>query len=373
LCSVGFAVVIVVTDTASTVFCRMSAKVLTESQAFQIPNSEVRVRIVSRDRRIPDDDCITAVKPAYLTTCYDELTRNYITLTVGESLTEEVETVKYPFDKDTAITSLDNFPELDGSATPSCSPVSVKESVIPATEMGRIPVLQHFADGDVSWLSTLRTVPPNTKHLLNRYPSSDYNVFLRYDMWRAQDCAVSAEPFEPLFATFAYYHVRDKRATRISETFKADLTPPVLKERIFESVTTPAGNSDLVTRLTMCVCALPEQLKKNELYLVVQVHKVLSGDTSAALAPYLRSGYGATGLNVKDMERFSEACKRLKNYRQQIGIGAVHVFDDARKISPAVKNIQIYATRSSINDDHIGEVRGSYPVVTVELLNPVYV
>lgn len=334
----------------------MNVKFATESEAFQIPTGQVKVRIESRDRRIPENECITAVKPAYLTTCYDELTRNYVTVSVAESLKEEVETVKYPFDKDSAIMSLDNFPELDGTGTSTSSPLSTKDNDC-AAELKRIPVLQHFSDEDISWHSTLRTTPPNTKHLLNRYPSSDYNVVMRYDCWRAQDSAVNSEAFEPLFATFAYYHVRDKRATRISETFRVDMTPHSLKERLFESVSTPSTSVDLVTKLLMSVCALPEQLKKNELFLVVQVHKVLSGDASTALAPYIRSTYGSSGLTAKDLERFNEACRRLKNYRQQIGIGAIHLFDDSKKIVPAIKNIQVYATRSSMNDDHIGEVQ----------------
>jgi hypothetical protein len=334
-------------------------KVGFEGDEFTIPAGELQVRVESRDRRLPENDCITAVKPAYLTTVYDELTRNFVTMSVAASLPVEVETVKYVFEKDK---SPEAFPDVDTMLS-DCSPLN--KDIPFVNEIRRVPVLQHFNESDdITWKSTLRTVPPNTKHLLNRYPSSDYNIFFKYDSSYVRDSVAANEPFEPLFASFAFYQVgRDKRATRISESLRIDLTPAFIKEKFPEAYFAFAEDAtiDPVTKIAQSVCAIPEQLKKQELFLVVHIHKVLSGDTSAALAPYLKPSYAATGIGIggvsaKDKEKFDESCKRLKFYRQQIGIGAIPVFDSDKAIQISQRNMQVYCTRSSLNDDHIGEV-----------------
>lgn len=185
-----------------------------------------------------------------------------------------------------------------------------------------------------------------------------------------------SEPFEPLFVTMTFYHVRDKRATRISENFRVDITPAAIKNKFREAyfalmdAAKPRGDSDPdrndstkllevdpVTKLTMAICAFPEQLKKSELFLVVQVHKVLSGEASSAVAPYLRPSYASSSISSKDKDRTEETIKRLRFYRQQIGIGAVQLFDDHKKVGTQPRPVQMYATRSSFNDDHVGEVQ----------------
>jgi hypothetical protein len=105
--------------------------------------------------------------------------------------------------------------------------------------------------------------------------------------------------------------------------------------------------ADPITNLKMGCFSIPSEFKRTDLFLVVQIFKVLTGEPEKVVSPYIRT--------LPDTKA-DENCKRLCMYRQQVGIGGLKLFENS-KLGGAELKCSIFATKSCMSDAGIGQVR----------------
>jgi hypothetical protein len=326
-----------------------------ESSDFYLPEDQLEVDIVPRGRRLPVLESSSSPRPPYLRTCYDEFSREFITFSIAPQATTTIQTIPYNAEFAKSLNFLqDPFSKNSSLAN------AVPTKAISLQMNSRI--LHHFDPGYYYWPSSFRTIPPDTSHLLDRIPSTDTNLFVKFVQYNVK------EHFEPLFGTMAIYTMVNDVCTKISENFNFDMTAQNIRVkfkeayRIFmedqesnDSKKGVAHKVDMATQLKAFLFNLPADMRNLDIFLVVQVSKVLSGDFDKAVGPYIRSAYTNYSIDSK----LEETCKRLHLYRQQIAIGCTRIFDEQKRVgqpgSPVIKFF-LYGIKSCVNDAFIGQV-----------------
>jgi hypothetical protein len=104
----------------------------------------------------------------------------------------------------------------------------------------------------------------------------------------------------------------------------------------------------------------------------VQLSKVLSSDADKAVQPYLPRS--ASSIPPADtIAKHHQACERLSNYRQPIGIGVLRFTDDSGRISGSNMSykmeadyntvemgVTFFCQRVILSDQQIGQVSTCY-------------
>lgn len=281
--------------------------------------------------------------PSYLRVCYEEFTRKFFSVSIG-LMHNSAGHGQYQ-----AVSSL-RYPDLDSnSALPTASTRLSTKPLLP-------PFMQQLNPGFNNPTSTFRFVPPDTRHHLGNIPNGDLNIMLKV--------GTRKELSEPLFASFGLFWVTESHAVRISEFFRCDLCDDDVRKKYNElyfymSQGNTINRVDPATLQKTCLFNIPSNgIRKQDIYLVCFVHKVLVGENH--VGPYIRGSYG--GLPVSDA-KFEEAWRRLKLYRQQLGFGVLRLFDEKiMSTGQQATNVPIpmYATRSSLNDQLLGSVSYSW-------------
>jgi hypothetical protein len=321
-----------------------------QGEEFDFPTGQLDYSETARTKRLPRD---LEVTPSYLRICYDEFTRDYVTVSVGADHTPA------GYGHYVTVSNL-AYPEVDNlkSNFPAASTHLGKKPPLP-------PFMQHLDPAFVPPPSTFKVLPPDSMHFLSNIPTNDVNIMMKVDP--RKDCA------EPLFASFGLYWVTDSNAVRISELFRCDLCQFDDKNRqnkfrgIYFAIdesnrmsTDRHGHTakisiDPVTMIKACMFNIPTSgIRRQDIYLVCFVHKVLIGENHCG--PYVRGSYG--GMSAND-PRLDDSLKRLKLYRQQLGFGALRLFDEKiTSVSQEAKGVvmHMFATRNSLNDTVVGTV-----------------
>jgi hypothetical protein len=308
-----------------------------EGDEYYVPENLLQVDIERRDRRIPILDS-SSQRPAYLTTCYDEFSRNFVTASIASSSPSFLPVV--PYNPEGA--SVLRFPEIEDMSN------KISDPKLPDSKSR---ILHHYDPSFVGSPSTFKSIPPDTKHFLGRQPHSDCNLLCKILKVKIP------EAFEPLFGSITLFTINSDQSTRLSETFHFDMTPQNIRMKfkdayktedidVSDAPTDIGLKVDPATNLKICCFNLPTELKRGDLYVIIQVYKILTGDPEKALLPYIRSTH-----DVKIDENY----KRLSQYRQLVGAGGVRVCEDG-KVGGADIRCQLYGVKNALNDLAIGQV-----------------
>ena len=205
----------------------------------------------------------------------------------------------------------------------------------------------------------------------------DTNLFLQL-----LDCKARAivdgqtrECFEPLFAYITIYTTNNNGdGIRVSETICIDITTKTIKETYLDLYdlssqeaievdnckkidlstikVTRNHNPESFNSINSVICSMPNAYCDKDLYLVVQIVKVLTHEPDKAIAPYCK-------YNVMDIEKRKNKIRRLFRYRQNVGIGVVKLFNEQGIVGsnggPNV-TVPVYAQKVCWNDQQIGQV-----------------
>ena len=129
-----------------------------ESSCFLIPEDQISIEIREHRNKfnLDLDKELRSKKdvqlPFYLFTCYDEFTRNFITVNVGKNLSDSVPLIGYD-------------PDIYNSE--NTSPTAPKS------------ILQHYNPGFSQWYSTFRKIPYDSQHLMSGSNHSDTNYVIK--------------------------------------------------------------------------------------------------------------------------------------------------------------------------------------------------
>jgi hypothetical protein len=183
------------------------------------------------------------------------------------------------------------------------------------------------------------------------------------------------ECFEPLFAYMTIYTTNSNGdGIRVSETICIDITTKTIKDTYIELYDlssqeavevdnnkkidlstiriTKTSSSDSYNSINSIICSMPHAYCDRDLYLTVQIVKVLTHEPDKAISPYCK-------YTVMDIEKRKNKIRRLFRYRQNVGIGVVKLFNEQGIVGmnggPNV-TIPVYAQKVCWNDQNIGQV-----------------
>jgi hypothetical protein len=322
-------------------------KIESESNEFLLPEDQITVSVESREFKSPVQlfrDRIVGLEfalgsPSYLWSCYDEFSRSYLTL-----LTSKSNEAFIPLIKSEDLLDL------------SRDPLSRN-------------VLQYYNPSCSSWFSTFNKVPREARHLLCGRIATDINILLKLNQ-----CIIN-KPLEPVFGTMCLYTFVNDEFVRITETFYFDATELNIREKYStiygkkennkkhqqQAAIHIADGSGSGTHLNAFSLIIPEEFKnkRKDIFLVVQLSKILSTDCDTALIPYNKASQAIE--KSKETKHF-EACVRLKSYRQPIGLGITKLIDEAGKTgvelngNPTTLNVFFHPVKFCLNDAEIAKV-----------------
>lgn len=319
-----------------------------EVSGFLLPEDEVEVKILPRfDQTDPNATSNFKFKdrPLYLSICYDEFSRNFITYEVGKTSSPTV-------DLDSTTVNMD-----------------ADDEVVPHM------VLKHYNPGYEYWTSTFRSTPKDIKHHLTGHVPRDVNYMIRIN-----NCVMknNVKAFEPLFGCATLYTFIGEEIYRISESFHFDLTQqPIRKDykdvygvdddaeigTVGNSYQVGDGTGGDNAHLNNYLITIPEELKRKDIFIVIQVTKVLTTDADKALAPY------AAKASPPDPRLHKEAVDRLSNFRQPLGFAVKKLSDEGGRSDISCI---LLAQKACISDSGLGQVRLGSTVFTKVFFSPCY-
>lgn len=330
-------------------------------------------------QRLPENDIKDYVykpSPLYISASYDAYSRNYCSVSIGKNLPQSVALVKFgsesnpPFPGADKISNTDMLEEYFSPQDSGLTDAPSESAITPAETADR-NILQPYCPALSEWYSTFRSVPDDTAHLLSGRVYTDSNILLKFLKLQTKQ-----KPFEPLFGSAAFYVIIDDEIHRITESFHFDAAQESLRRYYgtcyldsegteIHPVATQNYNftgqcvnvadaSGEKSHLHMCNALIPEELRYRDIFLVVQLSKIMSGDATLAPQPYYPR------QPTPDFAKHKEACERLSSYRQPVGIGIVKVNDESGRLMGAVSmgefSVPFYAQKVILSDQQIQQV-----------------
>ena len=315
----------------------------------------------------------------YFRTCLEELTRNYISFTVAaeDSATMEVEdckpknaaSLRFP-----AVWQLDN---IETSQSDTKVERSEEESEGRISDTSRFMRVYH--PNSFPFKSNFRKVPSSNKDLLGDWTCGHTKVLLnigpsfkvRYNKHVF---------FEPIFGSVCLYSMNkkiDTDITKITESFHFDATPPSLRDscrKVYKTDLHPeevhhgdtksehGGDDDQQdinphSECSRCLFCVPTNvLETHDIFVVVQLTKVLTGDPDKALLPYTspdkKNFLGNSSTDI-DTNNAIKSCNRLHRFRQPVGLSVVKMFEEDGSIVGEKKGghvAPVYSTKYCANE-----------------------
>ncbi len=313
-----------------------------ESSDYLLPEDQLKVENETRVCTSEISKCEYRSGPSYLSSCYDEFSRHYISVNIAKSSPSVIQPIKFDSDAN------------DEQSTSSS-------------------ILQQYHPGYSEWASTFRKVPLDLRHLISGKVVSDTNLVVKL-----KKCQINQKIFEPLFGSICVYTMIGDELQRISETFYFDATPEsvrklysfaYLPESLQEAPSDFAGNSVNVgdgtgsgLHMNMFCATLPEELRSKDIFLVMQLSKILSTDADKAVAPYYARG------GVPDIDKHRESCKRLFRFRQPVALGVVRINECLSGGKTEVK-FPLYAQKLCVSEGFIAQVLTVYICVSLPFIS----
>ena len=319
-----------------------------EGNEYKLPENEIVVDIEIRDLKPHFTESSTSAPiPAYLNTCYDEFSREFCSYSVADSTPACVPLVNY--EESSAARGQVFFPsEVDSNKNGLNSMIDLN--------VGQ-KFLQNYHPCYSGWNSTFKHSPPSTRHMLGTGPRviATDNHFL----FEINPNYAMKQEFEPIFGSMTLYTFMNDCCVRLSESFHFDCTTKHVKIKykdvypIEDSSPDGSDPSNPFIPTNLSLFTIPDEFKKKDIFIVLQLTKVLTADAEKAVAPYKSSsGYPAVTKHL-------EACRRLYPFRQPLGLAVLKLADQktagAQKQSIPIK-FPFFAMKSTLNDHFLGSV-----------------
>ena len=346
---------------------------IVDSEDFYFNKSDLVVDIEPRHRqplRVDDEMRL----PAYVHTYIEELSRDLCTYYKAPTGPNELPVVKYNREEHDLC-----FPVNEEAIRVTMDQLKAQQPTISAVPRKDIPLLQHYHPEYRIPSSTFKRVPPEQlRRVLQQEPFNSNFLFSIGPIVQSED-GQKVQPlksrikFEPIFGTVTIYAVVPSRRSfdaeemvRVTESFHFDATDQSFKDKYPEvyqggrpdtGLPVPPATPDPALELSACLFSIPMEFRKSDLFLVVQLSKVLTSDGDKAVAPYLRSS------GIPEATKHEDACRRLYNFRQPLALSIWKLFDDSGKFiispksgRPDLLNVPFYCMRSCISDHTLKQV-----------------
>jgi hypothetical protein len=302
--------------------------VTVESSDFLLPEDQVEVHIVPKERSLKIIKYALRTGPLYLTTCYEEFSRKLISVHISSDSPSSV--------------------ELDKSLVET---TNGERSFLPQN------LLKYYNPGYEYWKSTFKRSPADPKLFSGdpESPSSTANVNFNL-LLKLHKCNFKQKCFEPIFGTACLYTFINDELTRITEQFYFDATPEHIRQQykkvytgfgtathsplpggatttseksIFYGTSINIGDATQINpHLNMFLISFPKEIKfQGDIYMIIQLNKVLTNEPEKAILPYCKGG---TSI---EQQKLKENADRLFKFRQPLAFGIIKVFDQNGRLS----------------------------------------
>ena len=318
----------------------------------------------------------------YFRTCLEELTRNYLSYTIAaeDSPTLEMEDSK-PIN--TASLRFPSVEQLDSLEVSSSLKTEKDREGGDSEEVGgggtstKSRFLRVYHPHASPQISNFRRVPVDYKQIVGDW-SCGYTKLLVNIGPKFKVRYNKHVFFEPLFGTVSLYSINkkiDTDITKITESFHFDATPPSLRDSYSKVYKTDLDPEDMekdhegqdkevvesqdinpLSECSRCLFCIPTSiLDTHEIFLVVHISKVLSGEPDKALVPYINPDKKSLLGNSSADTQLSHAmasCNRLHRFRQPVGLSAVKVFNSDGCVNKEKVGLvaPVYALKHCCND-----------------------
>jgi hypothetical protein len=301
----------------------------------------------------------------YTQTSLEEFSRNFHTVSVASSTTA-LDTIEYQASNAAHL----RFPDVDELDVVEDQPQLFKGGLYDQSRF-----IHNYHPESSPQPSTFHRAPMGNKSLVDNC-AFGYTKLL-VSIGPKEKIRYAKQISEPIFGTACLYCMSkrgDGELMKMTETFRFDVTPPA-KRRAYQHVydhkldTAVDDHGDIlhinpVFTTSKCLFSFPTELMGQDIFLVVELSKVLTGDPDKALAPYIspdkRGLFG--GGAEPDTAVLREACKRLRKFQQPLGISVVKVFNPNGQVyqnvvSPGASVVPHFALKTCMSESSLKQVR----------------
>ena len=300
----------------------------------------------------------------YTQTCLEEYSRSYHTVSVAPSTTY-MDTMQYQPGNASHL----RFPDVDELSGIEDMPQPFTTGLYDQNRF-----IHNYHPESSPQVSTYRKVPSGNKSLVDNC-SYGYTKLL-VSIGPKEKIKYTRQILEPIFGTACLYAM-SKRGEgdlmKLTETFRFDVTPD---RSAFRAVYAP-GTAEEDTKDTKrdpihvnpvfstskCLFSFPSEYLLQDIFLVVELSKVLTGDPDKSLLPYInpdKKGIFGGGAEL-GAAALQEACRRLHKFQQPLGISVVRVYNPDGTVHQTVVTkgssvVPHYALKSCMNEASLKQV-----------------
>ena len=299
----------------------------------------------------------------------EEFLRSYEIILIGLNSPSVIDTCEYH----TFNSSLLRFPDIDEShileTNQSTSPIS-------SSTPEHTRIIHNYNPLPPSQISTFRKMAVGNKNLIDNCSIGFTKLLV--SIGPKEKITYKNKFIEPIFGTVTLYALSkrgDSDLIKITETFNFDATPTDIRHT-FQHVYRANSANDLtlndsniplhfnpISIISKCLFTFPTELQKTQdIFLVVELSKVLTGDPDRSLLPYINPDkkYIFGSSSTTETNSMQEICTRLRKFRQPLGISVVKVFNENQVFqnqnSPGGCVLSVFALKHCLNDAGLKQV-----------------
>lgn len=328
---------------------------------------QLQVEIIQRAKEYKGK-ASNITKTIYSKLVFEEFSRKYETITVAPSFPSILDSTDYH----NLNSSLLRFPDVDESNT-----LENNSSQIKFPEHTR--VIHNYHPLSIPQPSTFRKITTGNKNLVDNCSVGFTKLLV--SIGPKEKITYKNKFSEPIFGTVSLYALNkrgDGDLVKIAETFNFDATPNDIRHT-FQHVYRANTLNDLslndsniplhfnpIGNISKCLFTFPTELQNTQdIFLVIELSKVLTGDPDRSLLPYIypdkKNLFGGSSAN--EANSMQEVCTRLRKFRQPLGISVVKVFNDGQVFQNQNSGgciLSVFALKYCLNDAGLKQVRIIY-------------
>jgi hypothetical protein len=324
--------------------------------------NQLQIERVERTQIYKNDKIDELASSEYCHAVFEEYSRQYEAVSIAPNIPPTIE----PCDYHSLNASSLRFPDVDESQT-------LEEELNPPTPPDHTRVIHNYHPIGIPHPSVFRKVPTSNKKLIDNC-SLGYTKLL-VSIGPKEKITYRHKFSEPIFGTVSLYCMSkrgDGDLVKIAESFNFDATPTDIRhtfQHVYRANTLndmSLNNSNIplhfnpIGNISKCLFSFPSELLSQDIFLVIELSKVLTGDPDRSLLPYIspdkKNLFGGGG----EAGSLQDICTRLRKFRQPVGISVMKVFHDGQVFqnqnSPGGCVLSVFALKHCISDAGLKQV-----------------
>jgi hypothetical protein len=329
--------------------------------------NQLQIDLVDRTATYSHENINELTDSVYCHAVYEEYYRKYETVLIAPNAPSTLESSDYH----NMNASLLRFPDVDESNT--FEEIASASALVPPEHTR---VIQNYHPIGLPQPSVYRKVATGNQYLVDNC-TLGYTKLLVSIGPKQKITSRNNKFIEPIFGTVSLYCLSKRgdggELVKIAETFNFDATPNEIRhnfQHVYRANTVndkSLNDTNLplhfnsITTNSKCLFSFPtELLATQDIFLVIELSKVLTGDPDRSLLPYVNPDKKNIFGGNSDTSSLQETCTRLRKFRQPLGISVMKVFNDGQifqnQNSPGGCVLSVFALKYCLSDAGLKQV-----------------